>query len=110
MPEPARLRPVARVLLTAYRLTLSPAFMALGVRCRHEPSCSHYAAEAVSRHGIWRGGWLGLARLCRCRPGGSAGWDPVPEATPPARWWQVHRLGDWKGPDRAHIPPEPPSA
>ncbi|WP_027068353.1 membrane protein insertion efficiency factor YidD [Euryhalocaulis caribicus] len=66
-------------LLKIYKLTLSPAFMALGVRCRHEPTCSEYAAEAVRRHGFLRGGWLGLRRVARCRPGGTHGWDPVPD-------------------------------
>jgi len=65
-------------LLKIYKLTLSPAFMALGVRCRHEPTCSEYAAEAVRRHGFVRGGGLGLRRVARCRPGGTHGWDPVP--------------------------------
>ena len=65
-------------LLKIYKLTLSPAFMALGVRCRHEPTCSEYAAEAVRRHGFVRGGWLGLRRVARCRPDGTHGWDPVP--------------------------------
>ena len=65
-------------LLKIYKLTLSPAFMALGVRCRHEPTCSEDAAEAVRRHGFLRGGWLGLRRVARCRPGGTHGWDPVP--------------------------------
>ena len=65
-------------LLKIYKLTLSPAFMALGVRCRHEPTCSEYAAEAVRRHGFVRGGWMGLRRVARCRPGGTHGWDPVP--------------------------------
>lgn len=65
-------------LLKIYKLTMSPAFMALGVRCRHEPTCSEYAAEAVRRHGFVRGGWMGLRRVARCRPGGTHGWDPVP--------------------------------
>lgn len=46
--------------------------------CRHVPSCSEYACEAIARHGAWRGGWLAIARLGRCHPLGSAGIDPVP--------------------------------
>lgn len=46
--------------------------------CRFEPSCSRYAYEAVDRHGAFRGGWLALRRLSRCRPGGGSGFDPVP--------------------------------
>ena len=76
MSASSRSAPAA--LLRIYKLTLSPLFMALGARCRHEPSCSEYAAEAVERYGLIKGGWMGLKRLSRCRPGGTSGWDPVP--------------------------------
>ena len=46
--------------------------------CRFEPSCSRYAVEALQTHGAWRGSWLALQRLARCRPGGRRGADPVP--------------------------------
>jgi len=46
--------------------------------CRHVPSCSEYAREAIARHGAVRGSMLALARLGRCHPLGSAGVDPVP--------------------------------
>ena len=46
--------------------------------CRHVPSCSHYADEAVRRHGTARGTWLALRRLLRCNPLGTSGYDPVP--------------------------------
>ena len=46
--------------------------------CRFTPSCSHYAAEAIQRHGAARGLWLATRRLARCRPGGAHGPDPVP--------------------------------
>jgi uncharacterized protein len=59
----------------AYQVLLSPL---LGGACRFEPSCSRYMAEAVTRHGALRGGWLGLRRLARCHPFGSSGFDPVP--------------------------------
>jgi putative membrane protein insertion efficiency factor len=48
--------------------------------CRLEPTCSAYAAEALERHGAWRGGRLTLRRLVRCRPGAAGGADPVPQA------------------------------
>jgi putative membrane protein insertion efficiency factor len=47
--------------------------------CRFTPTCSHYAIEAVNRHGAWRGLSLSARRLGRCRPGGPCGFDPVPE-------------------------------
>jgi len=46
--------------------------------CRHFPSCSEYAHEAIARHGAWRGTWLALRRLGRCHPLGSSGVDLVP--------------------------------
>ena len=47
--------------------------------CRFTPTCSHYAIEAVTRHGARRGLGLAARRLTRCRPGGPCGFDPVPE-------------------------------
>ena len=49
----------------------------LGPACRYEPSCSEYAAEALGRYGVVRGGWLALKRLGRCQPLGGCGYDPV---------------------------------
>lgn len=66
------------VLLRGYQYALSPL---LGPRCRFQPSCSHYAIEALQRHGVRRGGWLTLRRLARCHPWGDAGYDPVPPCT-----------------------------
>jgi len=58
-----------------YQLAVRP-FLAGG--CRFLPTCSEYFIEAVQTHGPLAGGWLGLKRLCRCRPGGAYGYDPVP--------------------------------
>ena len=62
-------------LIRAYQLLIAPI---LGSSCRYYPSCSHYAAEAVARHGPWRGSVLGLRRVLRCHPWGGSGYDPVP--------------------------------
>ena len=60
-----------------YRL-LSPL---LGNRCRFAPSCSEYAHQALERHGLVKGLWLTIKRLCRCHPWGGDGFDPVPEVS-----------------------------
>ena len=68
---------VALSLLHGYQRAISPA---LGTLCRYEPTCSHYACEAIERYGLLRGGWLTLKRLSRCTPLGGRGYDPVPDS------------------------------
>lgn len=58
-----------------YRKGISPL---LPPSCRYTPTCSEYAAEAITRYGAGRGGWLALRRLARCHPFGGHGHDPVP--------------------------------
>lgn len=67
---------VALAAIRAYQRTVSPS---LGSVCRFQPTCSHYAYEAIERHGFLRGAWLGLRRFLRCRPFGASGYDPVPD-------------------------------
>jgi putative membrane protein insertion efficiency factor len=70
--------PLAAVLLggvRAYQWLLSPL---LPPSCRFYPSCSAYAATALTRHGAVRGGWLAARRVCRCHPFHPGGVDPVP--------------------------------
>ncbi|GAC1626720.1 MAG: membrane protein insertion efficiency factor YidD [Nevskia sp.] len=62
--------------IRVYQRTLSPL---LGPRCRFHPSCSHYAIEAIERHGALRGTALALKRIVRCHPLNAGGHDPVPE-------------------------------
>jgi len=84
---------LARGLIMLYRYTLSSL---VGRTCRHLPTCSEYADEAIARFGLWRGGWMAAARLWRCRPFGSHGFDPVPPALPAsARWYTPWRYGRW---------------
>ena len=61
--------------IRAYRLLLSPWW---GGQCRFAPTCSEYAAEAITRHGSLSGSWLALRRLARCHPWCAGGFDPVP--------------------------------
>jgi len=58
-----------------YHRVLSPL---LPSACRFFPSCSVYAAEAVHRHGAFRGIGLAALRLLRCQPLSPGGYDPVP--------------------------------
>lgn len=69
----------SRGLLAAIRLYQFLFSSFLGRSCRYYPTCSDYAAQAVRRFGGWRGGWLGLKRICRCHPYHPGGFDPVPE-------------------------------
>ena len=64
--------------LRAYKLTLPPY---IGQACRFTPTCSEYTAEAMIVHGPLAGAWMGVQRICRCRPGGGSGNDPVPPKT-----------------------------
>ncbi|MGB7431861.1 MAG: membrane protein insertion efficiency factor YidD [Ahrensia sp.] len=59
-----------------YQLTLSGF---VGHSCRHLPTCSEYAYEAIARHGLLRGAWLAALRVGKCGPGGTSGIDNVPE-------------------------------
>lgn len=89
-------RRIGRVLITIYRHTFS---LLVGFHCRHLPTCSEYADAALDRFGLWAGGWMTLARLCRCHPFGTSGLDFVPTSLPRrARWYLPWRYGRWRGP------------
>jgi putative membrane protein insertion efficiency factor len=79
--------------IIVYRYTLS-AF--IGRSCRHEPTCSSYALDAIDRNGAWRGFWLTLSRIARCHPWGTHGYDPAPDLSAEWHpWWAPWRYGRW---------------
>ena len=76
--------------IRVYQYLLSPW---LGNHCRFTPSCSHYAIEAIEKHGAFKGFWLGVKRLARCHPWHAGGLDPVPDC-------ESHQLNP--GPSNLH--------
>lgn len=63
-------------LVKLYQYTMSPL---MGDVCRFKPSCSNYMIEAITKHGVIKGVWLGTKRIFRCHPWGGKGYDPVPD-------------------------------
>jgi len=68
---------LARGLISLYKKSISPL---LPAACRFHPTCSQYCSQALEKHGLFRGGWLGMKRLLRCNPLFKGGYDPVPDS------------------------------
>ncbi len=64
------------LLIRIYQLGISPFFPAT---CRFQPTCSTYFVEALKKHGVFQGSYLGIKRIMSCHPWGKSGYDPVPE-------------------------------
>ena len=62
------------LVLRAYKVCLSPL---LPSACRFHPTCSEYMMEAIAKHGMLRGAWMGVRRVGRCHPFHEGGFDPV---------------------------------
>ena len=45
--------------------------------CRHIPTCSNYAIEAIETYGSLKGSFMAFKRILRCNPFGTSGYDPV---------------------------------
>jgi putative membrane protein insertion efficiency factor len=84
---------LAKAPIHIYRWTLKPLF---GWECRHLPSCSEYALAAIDKNGAWRGLWLTLSRLSRCRPGGTSGHDEPPLLDGVRHPFAPWRYGRWR--------------
>ncbi|HQL44185.1 MAG: membrane protein insertion efficiency factor YidD [Spirochaetes bacterium] len=63
------------LLIKMYKLIISPL---LPNACRFYPTCSSYAIEALSKHGLFKGCFLSIKRILRCHPYCDGGYDPVP--------------------------------
>lgn len=82
-PKSSGMDSITRLLsaiVRGYQLLVRPL---LPATCRYEPSCSHYAMEALERHGAVAGTWLAVKRILRCHPWAAGGYDPVPEGVAP---------------------------
>lgn len=64
------------LLIRGYQKFISPFTPS---SCRYTPTCSHYAVEALEKHGLLKGGWLAIKRIGSCNPWGGSGYDPVPD-------------------------------
>lgn len=82
-------RRVAIAPVRLYQRFISPM---MPPSCRYAPTCSNYAIEALSVHGIIKGTILSLWRLLRCNPWSHGGVDYVP---PRGRW----KPDPWVPPD-----------
>lgn len=67
------------ILIRAYQYLLSPF---LANSCRYTPTCSQYAIEAITQHGVIKGIALTVKRLSCCHPWHEGGYDPVPKSKP----------------------------
>jgi len=63
------------LLIKLYKYVISPV---LPNACRFYPTCSQYAIEALTKHGLFKGGFLSIKRILRCHPLCDGGYDPVP--------------------------------
>ena len=74
-------RKLVLLCLRLYKLLVSPLLHSMAgpfAGCRYTPTCSEYAAEAVALHGVLKGTYLAVRRICRCNPWGGCGEDHVP--------------------------------
>jgi uncharacterized protein len=75
---------VITMMIRFYQRIISPPLHWIGgpgSGCRFTPTCSEYFLQAVIKHGVIRGAWLGVKRIARCNPWGGSGHDPVPDSS-----------------------------
>ncbi|MBR2521281.1 MAG: membrane protein insertion efficiency factor YidD [Oscillospiraceae bacterium] len=69
------MKKIVLLLIRFYQKNLSPL---TPPSCRFRPTCSAYAAEAIEKYGVVKGGCLAVWRFLRCNPFCKGGYDPVP--------------------------------
>jgi putative membrane protein insertion efficiency factor len=63
------------LIIKFYKVAISPI---LPPSCKHHPTCSDYAVEAIEKYGIFKGSYLSILRILKCNPFFKGGYDPVP--------------------------------
>ena len=76
------LKPIFILPIKIYQWCISPY---LGQNCRHSPTCSQYAIEAIKEWGVVKGSFMGVKRVSQCHPWGKFGYDPVPKRDLPIK-------------------------
>jgi hypothetical protein len=73
------MKSLALAMLRVYKAIISPYMPG---SCRFSPTCSEYAAEAITEYGVIKGAAKTVSRLARCRPGAEGGYDPAAPYSP----------------------------
>ena len=68
---------MSRLALGLIRLYQNTVSRVLPHVCRFQPTCSHYAVDAIRKYGLARGSWMATKRIIRCNPFSEGGYDPV---------------------------------
>ena len=76
------IRPVTLIFIGAVKLYQAIISPLMPMSCRHMPTCSEYTIEALKTFGLFKGLYLSIRRILRCRPGGRHGYDPLPKKGP----------------------------
>ena len=76
------IRPVTLIFIGVVKLYQAIISPLMPMSCRHMPTCSEYTIEALKTFGLFKGLYLSIRRILRCRPGGSHGYDPLPKKGP----------------------------
>ena len=73
------IRPITLMFIGVVKLYQAIISPLMPQTCRHLPTCSEYTIEALRIFGPFKGTFLSIKRIFSCRPGGSHGYDPLPE-------------------------------